>query len=125
LALLNIPGIAFYSLQKGVQAGEFAHLPSEVPLQDLSSQLNDFADTATVVTQLDLIITVDTAVAHLAGALGRPVWVLLSHWCDWRWMIEREDSPWYPTIRLFRQHQAGDWAGVFERVAEALVKFAS
>jgi tetratricopeptide (TPR) repeat protein len=125
LALLNIPGIAFYSLQKGVQAGEIAHLPSDVSLQDLSGQLNDFADTAVVVTQLDLIITVDTAVAHLAGALGRPVWVLLSHWCDWRWIIDREDSPWYPTIRLFRQHQSGDWAGVFARVAEALVELIS
>lgn len=125
LAILNIPSIAFYSLQKGAPVGELAQLSSKVPLQDLSSQLNDFADTAVVVAQLDLIITVDTAVAHLAGALGRPVWVLLSHWCDWRWMIEREDSPWYPTVRLFRQHQSGDWVGVFARVAEALVELAS
>ncbi len=121
LTILNIPGIAFYSLQKGAPVEELAQLSSKVLLQDLSSQLNDFADTATVLAQLDLIITVDTAVAHLAGALGRPVWVLLSHRCDWRWMMEREDSPWYPTVRLFRQQQPGDWAGVFERVAEALI----
>lgn len=73
-----------------------------------------------VVRHLDLIITVDTAVAHLAGALGRPVWVLLPFAPDWRWLLNREDSPWYPSMRLFRQTSPGDWAGVFARVAEAL-----
>ncbi|MEW6497054.1 MAG: glycosyltransferase family 9 protein, partial [Cyanobacteriota bacterium] len=121
LPILPIPGIAFYSLQKGTPVEEIAQLSSQVPLQDLSSQLTDFADTAAVIAQLDLTISVDTAVAHLAGALGRPVWVLLSHRADWRWMLEREDSPWYPSMRLFRQSQPGDWAGVFARVAEALV----
>ncbi len=79
-------------------------------------------DTAAVVAQLDLIITVDTAVAHLAGALGKRVWVLLAFNPDWRWMLEREDSPWYPTMRLFRQKQPGDWAEVFARVKSALLK---
>jgi ADP-heptose:LPS heptosyltransferase len=89
----------------------------------LAVAINDFTDTATVVAQLDLIITIDTAVAHLAGALGRPVWVVLGYRADWRWMLEREDSPWYPTMRLFRQHQPGDWAGVLARVAEALAYY--
>ena len=120
LPIFHIPGIKFYSLQKGAAVEELAQLSSKVPLQDLSSQLNDFADTAAVVAQLDLTISVDTAVAHLGGALGCPVWVLLCYEADWRWMRDREDSPWYPSVRLFRQNQSGDWAGVFARVAEAL-----
>ncbi len=118
--LLQLPGIAFYSLQKGTPVEELTQLSSQVPLQDLSSQLDDFAATAAVIAQLDLTISVDTAVAHLAGALNRPVWVLLCDKADWRWMLEREDSPWYPGMRLFRQSQSGDWAGVFARVTEAL-----
>jgi len=119
--LLQIPNIAFYSLQKEPRAVDLAQLVSmRKVVQDLSHLLNDFADTAVVVEQLDLVITVDTSVAHLAGALGHPVWVLLPFVPDWRWMIEREDSPWYPTMRLFRQTSPGDWAGVMNRVAEAL-----
>jgi len=120
LPLLHLPGIAFYSLQKGTPAKELTQFSSPALLQDLDSQLNDFADTAAAIAQLDLIISVDTAVAHLAGALGRPVWVLLCDQADWRWMRDREDSPWYPGMRLFRQHRPGNWAGVFTRVAEAL-----
>lgn len=120
LELLNLPGITFYSLQKGSRVKDLEQLPYKGLLQDLSDQLADFADTAAVVAQLDLVITVDTAVAHLAGALGQPVWVLLSFVPDWRWMMDREDSPWYPTMRLFRQKEPGDWVGVFERVGEAL-----
>jgi ADP-heptose:LPS heptosyltransferase len=82
--------------------------------------MTTLADTASVVEQLDLIITCDTAVAHLAGALGKPVWILLSHTCDWRWLADREDSPWYPTARLFRQVRPDDWDEVFRRVVQAL-----
>ena len=118
-SILKIPGIAFYSLQKG---SEITNLGG---VQDLSGKLNDFADTSAIIEQLDLVITVDTSVAHLAGALGKPVWVLLSFVADWRWMLEREDSPWYPTMRLFRQTQPGDWNGVFEKVAVALENWVS
>jgi hypothetical protein len=89
---------------------------------DLGSQLVDFLDTAAVMMNLDLVITADTATAHLAGALGVPVWVALPFAPDWRWLLRREDSPWYPTLRLFRQAQPGDWDGVFERMASELRK---
>ncbi len=81
-------------------------MPIDMNLVDLSAHLNDFADTAAALANLDLLITVDTAVAHLAGALGKPVWILLTHNPDWRWLLDREDSPWYPTARLFRQNAA-------------------
>ena len=92
-------------------------------LSDLSARIEDFADTAEIVEQLDLVISVDTAVAHLAGALGRPVWLLLPFAPDFRWMLDRDDSPWYPTMRLFRQSHRGDWPNVFSRVAQDLKKF--
>jgi ADP-heptose:LPS heptosyltransferase len=92
---------------------------------DLAPWLNDFADTAAAMSQLDLIVTIDTSVAHLAGALGRPVWVMLPDVPDWRYMLHREDSPWYPTMRLFRQGQAGDWAAVVQRVASELESLAA
>ncbi|MEG4343983.1 tetratricopeptide repeat protein [Microcoleus sp. A003_D6] len=119
LQLLDIPGVSFYSLQKEASA-ENRTLLTQIPVIDLSDNLNDFADTAAVISQLDLVICVDTAVAHLAGALGKPVWILLCFMPDWRWMLEREDSPWYPTARLFRQQTPGDWVGVFDRVKIAL-----
>jgi Tfp pilus assembly protein PilF len=119
-SILEVPGINFYSLQKGIPQLEIAELGWERKLQDLSGQLQDMADTAAAIAQLDLVITVDTSVAHLAGALGKPVWVLLAYAADWRWMMEREDCPWYPTMRLFRQKQPGDWHGVMERVVAAL-----
>ena len=84
------------------------------------SGVDDFADTAALISHLDLVVSVDTAVAHLAGALGKPVWILLPYAADWRWMLERNDSPWYPSMRLFRQQQAGDWAGVVDAVCDAL-----
>jgi ADP-heptose:LPS heptosyltransferase len=87
---------------------------------DLAPRLSDFAETAAAIANLDLIITVDIAVAHVAGALGRPAWVMLRSRSDWRWLIEREDSPWYPTLRLFRQRAAGDWNVVVARVRAAL-----
>ena len=117
--LCALPGISFFSLQKGASAEDRQTLAA-LPIQDLSPMLHDFADTAAAIAQLDLVITIDTAVAHLAGALGKPAWLLLSFAPDWRWLLERDDSPWYPTMRLFRQRQRGCWQGVFERVAAAL-----
>lgn len=119
LDLAHSSELTVYSLQKVLSATDSALLKNS-SIQDLSSVLNDFADTATIIAQLDLIIAVDTAVVHLAGALGKPVWVLLSYFADWRWMLEREDSPWYPTVRLFRQPKAGDWHSVFQQVKTAL-----
>ncbi|MBW4577942.1 MAG: tetratricopeptide repeat-containing glycosyltransferase family protein [Aphanothece sp. CMT-3BRIN-NPC111] len=120
LKLQNIPGIALYSLQKDPPLADIEQLRKTPKVQDLSDQLHDFTDTASVISQLDLVITVDTAIAHLAGALGKKVWVLLPFIPDWRWMLGHQDSIWYPTMRLFRQESPGDWAGVFRRVAEAL-----
>lgn len=120
LPLLDTPGIAFYSLQKGPRVTDLEQLDDHRRLQDLNNQLRNFADTAAAITQLDLLITVDTAVAHLAGALGKPVWVLLPFAPDWRWMLGRDDSPWYPTMRLFRQERPRDWSRVVRYIAEAL-----
>lgn len=121
LTLFDIPGVAFYSLQKEAPAADFARLNDyKERVQDLSDRLHDFADTAAVVAQLDLVITVDTSIAHLTGALGKPAWVLLSFDPDWRWLLGRDDSPWYPSIRLFRQDSLGNWQQVFARVAESL-----
>ncbi|NJK74607.1 MAG: glycosyltransferase [Microcoleus sp. SU_5_6] len=119
LKLLDVPGVSFYSLQKDLSASDRALLDRQ-PIADLSQNLVDFADTAAIISQLDLVICVDTSVAHLAGALGKPTWILLSFIPDWRWMLEREDSPWYPTAKLFRQQTAGDWEPVFDRVKTAL-----
>jgi len=112
------PQVRFYSLQVGPSAGVGAFADGTV--RDLAPELSDFADTAAVLAHLDLVISVDTAVAHLAGALGRPVWLLVTHVPEWRWLLARDDSPWYPSMRLFRQGQAGDWAGVIDRVSSAL-----
>ncbi len=91
-----------------------------IALSDWSALLTDFAETAALIAKLDLVISVDTAVAHLAGAMGKPVWLLLPSPPDWRWLLDRADSPWYPTIRLFRQEIPGDWDGVIRRVAAEL-----
>lgn len=121
-SLGKLQGVRFISLQKGEGEDEAAQPPAELAgLLPWGSELRDFADTAALVAQLDLVIAVDTAVAHLAGALGRLCWVLLPAWrTDWRWQREREDSPWYPTLRLFRQRRAGDWGEVVERLTAAL-----
>ena len=87
---------------------------------DFGETFADFAETAAMIQTLDLVVTVDTAIAHLAGALGKPVWILLPYYADWRWLLDRDDSPWYPTARLFRQHKRRDWDGVLSRVAAAL-----
>ena len=109
----------FYALQPDVEESERSIL-SRYGVVDLSSQIADFADSAALTVVMDLVITVDTAQAHLAGALGTPVWTLLAKGADWRWFIDREDSPWYPTMRLFRQEMRGDWRSLIEYVAEAL-----
>lgn len=120
--LWKVSGVQFISLQKGAGEDEAAHPPFGLPLIHVGAQLNDFADTAAVVANLDLVICVDTAIAHLAGALGKPCWVLLPDYkTDWRWMADRTDSPWYPgTMRLFRQPRMGDWNSVVGEVVVAL-----
>jgi tetratricopeptide (TPR) repeat protein len=122
--LLSLPGIDFVSLQREYRETDLSALAAFPNLLRLDMALADFADTAAAVEALDLVITVDTAVAHLAGALGKPVWILLSSIQDWRWLLQREDSPWYPSARLFRQPAIGDWDSVIARVARELAAFA-
>ncbi|MCP5364302.1 MAG: glycosyltransferase family protein [Hyphomicrobiales bacterium] len=116
--IVNSPQATFFSLQVGPSAG--VGMFADGTVRDLAPELTDFADTAAVLDTLDLVISVDTAVAHLAGALGKPVWLMIPSVPEWRWLLAREDSPWYPTMRLFRQDRAGDWAGVVDRVSSAL-----
>lgn len=118
----TVAGVHFISLQKGAGEVEAANPPTGLPLINLGYQLEDFADTAAVVTGLDLVICVDTAVAHLTGALGKPCWVLLPDYkTDWRWMTDCSDSPWYPaTMRLFRQSTMGDWSSVVAELVGGL-----
>ncbi|MGD0387896.1 MAG: tetratricopeptide repeat protein [Tepidisphaeraceae bacterium] len=123
--LLTARGVKFYSLQKGPAGEQAIHPAMELELIDLGPELSDFADTAAVMSLMDLIITTDTSVPHLAGALGRPVWAMLQFAPDFRWLLEREDSPWYPTMRLFRQATPGDWDGVIRRVAAELSRHKS
>ena len=111
---------AFVSLQKPLPAADQSALTQFPGLTDLSADLMDFGETAAVIANLDLVITVDTAIGHLAGAMGRPVWILLPKASDWRWLLDRSDSPWYPTARLFRQPTPGDWDPVIAEVAAAL-----
>jgi tetratricopeptide (TPR) repeat protein len=120
LAALAHPGVQFYSLQIGEGAQEAKSPPEGMNLIDATDRIGDFADSAALMDQLDLIVTIDTAAAQLAGALGKPVWTLLKRVPDWRWLLDREDSPWYPTMRLFRQEKIGDWQAPVNRLAEAL-----
>jgi hypothetical protein len=115
--------INLISLQKGPAATEAAQPPPGLTIHDWTNGLTDFADTAALIAGLDLVISVDTAVAHLAGALGKPVWVLNRHDACWRWLLNRTDSPWYPTARLFRQPTSGDWGTVIAEVTAALADF--
>jgi tetratricopeptide (TPR) repeat protein len=108
--LARVSGITWYSLQLGEETSQLATAPRGLDIADLGPLLADFEETAAAMQQLDLVISIDTASAHLAGALGRPVWVLLPFAPDWRWMLDRDDSPWYPTMRLFRQQLRGDWS---------------
>ena len=116
----EVPGVAFVSLQKGPRADEARTPPRGMTLHDWTDELWDFADTAALIAGLDLVIGVDTSVVHVAGALGKPVWVLNRYDACWRWLYGRTDSPWYPTMRLFRQARFGDWDGVIAEVAAAL-----
>jgi tetratricopeptide (TPR) repeat protein len=118
--LAAVPGAVFVSLQKGDAAAEAAMPPADMTLLDWTAELQDFAATAALIEALDLVIGVDTAVIHAAGALGKPVWVLNRFDTDWRWLLDREDSPWYPTLRLFRQPGFGDWESVIARAAAEL-----
>jgi len=122
--LAQVVGVDFFSVQKGAGAEQLGTIAEGMHVADLGAQLTDFADTAALLTQLDLVVSVDTAVAHLAGALGLPVWILLPSLPDARWLLDREDSPWYPSARLFRQERPGDWMPVITRVVSELAKFA-
>jgi tetratricopeptide (TPR) repeat protein len=118
--LASVPGVTFISLQKGPPADQAATPPPGMTLVDWTAELEDFADTAALVNALDLIISTDTSVPHLAGALGKPVWLLTSFDACWRWLLHRDDSPWYPSLRLFRQSRLGDWRAPVEDVCAAL-----
>jgi predicted O-linked N-acetylglucosamine transferase (SPINDLY family) len=127
--LAQVPNVHLISLQKGAGTEQITEVKDQVPVLDLSKDLDEaagpFMDTAAIMKNLDLIITSDTAVAHLAGALGVPVWVALPFTSDWRWLLDRNDSPWYPTMRLFRQQQRGKWNDVFTQMAGELQRRAS
>jgi tetratricopeptide (TPR) repeat protein len=122
----RVPGVTLISLQKSDGLDQLADLPAGMSVETLGPDFDAgpdaFLDTAAVMMNLDLVVSIDTGVAHLAGALGRPVWIALKHHPDWRWMLDRTDSPWYPTARLFRQKQAGDWAPVIEEIAAELTR---
>ena len=119
--LLQIEGVTFIGLQKGEKLGEINELPITMQFPNLGDAFNDFSDTAAVINQLDLVITIDTAIAHLAGALGKPVWMLLSYPPDFRWLLGREDSPWYPSMRIIRQTEYANWQPVIESVTTSLL----
>jgi hypothetical protein len=122
--LARLPGVRLISLQMRHGLDQLAQLPSDVKVETLGADFDGgpdaFVDTAAVMANLDLVITSDTSVAHLAGALGRPTWLPLKALPDWRWMLEREDCPWYPTMRLWRQQTSGDWDSVFARIEAEL-----
>lgn len=118
--LADLPGVVLYSLQKGLRTADIQTFGAQAFIHDLGSKLGDFAETAALLPQLDLVVSVDTAVVHLAGALGVPCFVLIPFTPDWRWLKLREDTPWYPSLRLFRQKRPRDWDGVFERLRAAV-----
>ena len=119
--LFDVPGVTLFALQKGAGRNDLVGADWLPPhFVDLNDDIRDFADTAAIMTNLDLIVTSCTGPAHLAGALGRPTWTVIPFSPDWRWMDSREDTPWYPTMRLFRQDQRGDWTGVVRRLTAAL-----
>ena len=122
-AITAVPGVAFVSLQKGPAAAEAAQHAGTAMLIDLSAEIDGFDDTAAVIAGLDLVIGVDTAVLHIAGAMGRTGWMMLPYAPDWRWLLARADSPWYPGLRLFRPPEPRDWAAVAGEVARALEGF--
>jgi hypothetical protein len=120
--LMGVSGTGFVSLQKGEAAKELQR--SDWPILDRMNECADFLDTAALIANLDLVISVDTSVAHLAGALGKPVWLLNRFESEWRWQLDREDSPWYPTMRIFGQPAFGDWNSVLQKIARELNRVA-
>ena len=118
--LADRAGVEFHVVQTQLRGADREALKLLPHVRNHADQLLDFADTGALVSLMDIIISVDTAVMHLAGALDRPVWLLLAHLGDWRWMLERDDSPWYPSLWLLRQPERGDWASVLSEVAERL-----
>ena len=122
--LLRLP-FEFHCLQKEFRPGDAATLAGFPQVKTYRDAFADFADTAALIAELDVVISVDTSVAHVAGALGKPVWILLPWAGEWRWLLDRSDSPWYPTATLFRQPSRGDWDGVIAAVANALKARAS
>lgn len=121
----EVEGVNFFSLQKGGPEQEAKNPPPGMNLNNCSDRLRDFRDTAALIANLDLVISVDTSVAHLAGAMGKPVWVLIPFCPDWRWMLARTDSPWYPTMRLFRQTRIGDWQECMGKIKGELAKLSA
>jgi hypothetical protein len=124
-SISSIAGVRLISLQRTHGLEQLQQLPPGMHIETLGpfdTGSAAFIDTAAIMQNLDLVVTSDTSVAHLAGALGRPVWLALKHIPDWRWMLDRSDSPWYPSMRLFRQKRRGDWGGVFAEIADALRK---
>jgi ADP-heptose:LPS heptosyltransferase len=121
MPLIERPGVHIFGLQKGEEARQTDNVSCK--FSNLGPEFDSFADTAGAIHNLDLVISVDTAVAHLAGAMAKPVWVLLPYAADWKWFLERPDSPWYPTMRLFRQPRPGDWSEVIKTVVHELEQF--
>jgi ADP-heptose:LPS heptosyltransferase len=117
--LAKLPNTEVYSFQKGAGIEQLQEVPPDIQITDLGSTFNNFADTAAAMENMDLIICNDTSIVHLAGALGKTVWILLPQTPEWRWLLNREDSPWYDSVRLFRQKKAGDWQEVMQRVIDA------
>jgi hypothetical protein len=122
--LAQAGNVTFYSMQKGDAARQATHPPAGMKLIDISADLTDFSETAAAVTCMDLVIAVDTAPVHIAGVIGKSVWVLLAFMPDWRWLLDRSDTPWYPSMRFFRQKALGDWPGAIREAAEALKQLA-
>jgi hypothetical protein len=121
MPILRTPNVVFVSLQKGASAqAQIAELTPQIRPLDFMNAVDDFAGTAAIIESLDLVITVDTSVAHVAGALNKPVWILSRYGGCWRWLLDRDDSPWYPSARLFRQTRYGEWGDVIERVTRSL-----
>jgi hypothetical protein len=120
LAPLALPGVTFLSIQKGPAAAQALSPPPGMSLVSLSDEINDFEDTAAILTLADLLISVDSSPVHLAGALGRPAWVMLPFVPDWRWLLGRSDTPWYRDVRLFRQPSRGNWGAVMSTIASEL-----
>jgi hypothetical protein len=124
IPLTRIPQVRLISLQHGNGVDQLARLPADVKIETLGDDFDSgpdaFIDTAAVMANLDLIISSCTSIPHLAGALGRPTWIVLKHVPDWRWLLDREDSPWYPTMRLFRQPERDDWTSVFSKIEREL-----